>query len=107
MREITDEMVQACRADPNRDAPLVQALLAATDPETGRSISDDDISNDLLIFMLAGHDTTATALTYSLWALGHHPDIAGSRRRGGRRDRPSGADASRCAAVGLHDPGAA
>ena len=25
--------------------------------------------------MLAGHDTTATALTYSLWMLGHHPDV--------------------------------
>ena len=75
MREITDEMVRACRADPARDAPLVQALLAATDPETGRPLSDADISNDLLIFMLAGHDTTATALTYSLWVLGHHPDI--------------------------------
>jgi len=75
MREITDEMVHACREDPTRDAPLVQALIAATDPETGQHLSDDDISNDLLIFMLAGHDTTATALTYSLWILGHHPDI--------------------------------
>jgi len=75
MRKITDEMVHACREDPTRDAPLVQALIAATDPETGRHLSDDDISNDLLIFMLAGHDTTATALTYSLWILGHHPDI--------------------------------
>lgn len=75
MREITDEMVHACREDPTRDAPLVQALIAATDPETGEHLSDEDISNDLLIFMLAGHDTTATALTYSLWILGHHPDI--------------------------------
>ncbi len=75
MRGITDEMVRASRSDPMRDAPLVQALLDATDPENGRPISDDDISNDLLIFMLAGHDTTATALTYSLWILGHHPDI--------------------------------
>jgi cytochrome P450 len=75
MKEITDEMVAACRADPERDAPLVRALMAATDPETGLPISDDDISNDLLIFMLAGHDTTATALTYSLWVLGHHRDI--------------------------------
>nr|WP_225952529.1 cytochrome P450 [Mycobacterium sp. OAS707] len=75
MRKITDEMVHACREDPTRDAPLVQALIAATDPETGQHLSDDDISNDLLIFMLAGHDTTATALTYSLWILGHHPDI--------------------------------
>jgi cytochrome P450 len=75
MREVTDEMVSACRADPTRDAPLVQALIAATDPETGQPISDDDISNDLLLFMLAGHDTTATALTYSLWVLGRHPEI--------------------------------
>lgn len=75
MKEITDEMVRACRADPSRDAPLVRALMAARDPETGLPISDDDISNDLLIFMLAGHDTTSTALTYSLWVLGHHPDI--------------------------------
>jgi cytochrome P450 len=75
MRDVTDEMVRACRADPTRDAPLVQALIAATDPETGQPLSDGDISNDLLIFMLAGHDTTATALTYSLWVLGHHSDI--------------------------------
>jgi cytochrome P450 len=75
MRAITDQMVVACRADPNRDAPLVQALIAASDPQTGQPLSDADISNDLLLFMLAGHDTTATALTYSLWILGHHPDI--------------------------------
>lgn len=75
MRRVTDDILQACRADPSRDAPLVHALIAATDPETGQPLSDDDICNDLLIFMLAGHDTTATALTYALWALGHHPDI--------------------------------
>jgi cytochrome P450 len=75
MRKVTNEMLQACRADPTRDAPLVHALIAATDPETGRSLSNDDICNDILIFMLAGHDTTATALTYSLWILGHHPDV--------------------------------
>jgi cytochrome P450 len=75
MRRVTDDILAACRADPTRDAPLVQALIAATDPETGLPLSDDDISNDLLIFMLAGHDTTSTALTYVLWVLGHHPEV--------------------------------
>jgi cytochrome P450 len=75
MRTVTNEILQACRADPNLDAPLVHALIAATDPETGQSPSDEDICNDLLIFMLAGHDTTATALTYALWAMGHHGDV--------------------------------
>ena len=75
MRKVTSDILKACRDDPTRDAPLVHALIAATDPETGQPISHDDISNDLLIFILAGHDTTATALTYALWALGHHPDV--------------------------------
>ncbi|MGB8406487.1 MAG: cytochrome P450 [Mycobacterium sp.] len=75
MRQMTMDILQECRADPTRDAPLVKALLAATDPDTGRSLSDDDICNDLLIFMLAGHDTTATTLTYALWQLGHHPEM--------------------------------
>lgn len=75
LRKVTDDMLQACRADPTLDAPLVHALIAATDPETGESIPDADIINDLLIFMLAGHDTTATALTHALWLLGHHPDV--------------------------------
>ena len=75
MRQVTMDILQACRADPTRDAPLVQALIAATDPETGRPLSDDDICNELLIFMLSGHDTTATMLTYALWELGHHPDM--------------------------------
>jgi cytochrome P450 len=75
MRQATMDILQACRADPTRDAPLVRALIAATDPDTGRPLSDDDICNELLIFMLSGHDTTATMLTYALWELGHHPDI--------------------------------
>ena len=75
MRGLADDILQACRTDPTRDAPLVHALIAATDPETGQALSDDDICNELLVFLLAGHDTTATTLTYALWALGRHLEI--------------------------------
>lgn len=72
MKAVTSDILRACRADPSIDAPLVHALINASDPETGLALSDDDICNELLVFMLAGHDTTATLLTYALWALGHH-----------------------------------
>ena len=75
LHQLAAEIVQACRADPTRDAPLVHALIAATDPATGQPLSDAQICDELLIFLLAGHDTTATALTYALWALGRHPDL--------------------------------
>ena len=75
LRHLADDVLQACRADPTREAPLVQALIAATDPATGQTLTDEEICSELISFMNAGHDTTATTLTYTLWALGRHPDL--------------------------------
>lgn len=75
IRDLADEILHACRADADREAPLVHALLAATDPETGESLSPSEIRDEMIIFLFAGHDTTATTLSYALWALGHHPDL--------------------------------
>jgi cytochrome P450 len=67
---LADDVLQACRADPTRDAPLVRALIDAADPDTGLALSDEDIRRELVVFLGAGYDTTATTLTYALWALG-------------------------------------
>ena len=75
LRALAAEILSACRADPTRDAPLVRALTQTTDPQTGRRLSDRAIRDELVLFLLAGHDTTSTALTYALWALGHRPDL--------------------------------
>ena len=75
LHRLAAEILAAVRADPARDAPLVRALITAADPQTGQPLSDDDICHELVLFILAGHDTTSTTLTYSLWALGHHPAI--------------------------------
>ena len=75
LHRLAAEILQAVRADPGREAPLVRALIEAIDPETGRPLTDDEICHELVLFLLAGHDTTSTALTYALWSLGHHRDI--------------------------------
>jgi cytochrome P450 len=75
IRQLADEIVQACRTDPTLDAPLVHALIAATDPDTGQPLCDNEIRDEMIIFMFAGNDTTATTLTYALWALGRHQNL--------------------------------
>lgn len=75
LRAMAREVLAGCRADPDCNAPLVQALIAAVDPATGRPLSDDEICDELMVFMFAGHDTTATTLTHALWQLGRHPRI--------------------------------
>ena len=75
LQSLAAEILAAVRADPQVDAPLVRALVDASDPATGRPLTDQEICHELVLFLLAGHDTTSTTLTYALWALGHHPDI--------------------------------
>ena len=75
LHQLAGEILSAARTDPTRDAPLVRALMAATDPQTGQPLSDAEICDELVVFMLAGHDTTSTTLTYALWALGHNSQL--------------------------------
>jgi cytochrome P450 len=70
LHELAAGILDDCRADPDRDAPLVRALIDATDPRSGRPLSDAEICDELVLFMLAGHDTTSTTIAYALWALG-------------------------------------
>ena len=72
---VIEGAIAGYRADPDRDCELVRLLLAARDPETGRPLTHDEVVSDLAVFLIAGHDTTSTTLTYALWALGHHPDL--------------------------------
>jgi cytochrome P450 len=75
LERFAGDVLQACRADPAKPAPLVRALINATDPETGQRLTDADIRDELIIFLLAGHDTTSTLLSYTLWTLGHRIEL--------------------------------
>jgi cytochrome P450 len=54
---------------------MLSRLHAARDPETGQPLSPQEIRDQVLVFLLAGHETTAGALTFTLHLLGRHPDI--------------------------------
>ncbi len=64
--------------EPSYDAErddLVTRLREARDPETGDPISEEEIRDQALIFLMAGHETTAGALTFTLHLLGRHLEI--------------------------------
>ncbi len=62
-------IVENRRAKPSPHPDLLDLLLAARDPETGRMMSDTEVVQNLLTFITAGHETTAVALTWTLWLL--------------------------------------
>ena len=53
---------------------LMHRLMAAQDPETGQSMNDEQLIDNLLTFYLAGHETTAKALTWTLYLLARSPE---------------------------------
>lgn len=52
---------------------LMHRLMGARDPETGQSMNDEQLIDNLLTFYLAGHETTAKALTWTLFLLSRSP----------------------------------
>ena len=58
-------------ADAARD--LLDTLLAAKDPETGRGMSDAEVKANVLTFFFAGQESTATALTWAIYLLSQSP----------------------------------
>jgi cytochrome P450 len=78
--ELIYRMIAERRAD-NRDrGDLLSMLLAATDAEEGEPgktarMSDEQVRDECLTVLLAGHETTANALSFALRLLADHPDI--------------------------------
>jgi cytochrome P450 len=68
---VLDEIIAERRAAPGDD--IVSLLLASRDPETGESLTVKEIRDQAMIFLLAGHETAATSLTFTCYLLGAHP----------------------------------
>jgi cytochrome P450 len=71
--QAVDDIIVNRRAliDSGAEAPrdLLTLLLSARDPESGRGMSDEDMRANILTFILAGHETTANALTWTVYLL--------------------------------------
>ena len=59
---------------------LMNRLMASRDPESGLQMNDEQLIDNLLTFYLAGHETTARALTWTLFLLSIYPEWAEALR---------------------------
>jgi cytochrome P450 len=67
------EIVRA-RADP-RPREDVLSLLVRARHEDGAPMADEEIRDELMTLLIAGHETTATAVAWALHRLSMHPEV--------------------------------
>lgn len=77
VRGVVDSLITARRARPAHEGEqdLLDMLLAARDAESGEPMEEQQIRDELITFMLAGHETTSNALSWTLMLLSQYPDV--------------------------------
>lgn len=70
------DIIQSRREGTESKDDLLQMLLEARDEETGEGMSDRQLRDEVMTMFLAGHETTANALSATLMLLGKYPSVA-------------------------------
>ena len=76
---------------------LATKIMTTTDPETGERFTAEEMVDQVAIFFLAGHETSATALSWALWLLASNPEVQDKVAAEGRAlgDAPTFSDLSK------------
>ena len=82
---------------------VLSRLILARDGEDGHDALDDtELRDQLVTLLLAGHETTATALAWSLFELGRHPALLARSREAARDGDDAWLDAVLKESMRLH-----
>ncbi len=68
--------IQAAKEKTNHRDDILSLLLDARD-EDGQPMSDEEIKDELLTMLFAGHETTASALVWALYWIDQIPQVLG------------------------------
>ncbi|MGZ6213036.1 MAG: cytochrome P450, partial [Candidatus Binataceae bacterium] len=73
LRHVVARIIEERRAAPEGHDDLLSVLMAARDADTNEAMSDQQLRDEVMTLMLAGHDTTATMVAWALLLLAQHP----------------------------------
>ena len=71
--ELIYKVIETRRQSGEDAGDLLSMLLMAQDEETGGAMTDEQIRDECLTLFLAGHETTANALTWTFYLLSQNP----------------------------------
>lgn len=73
--DILFRIISERRKNPTDRGDLLSLLLHARDEDDGAGMSDQQLRDEAMTLFLAGHETTALALSWSWYLLAQHPEV--------------------------------
>jgi cytochrome P450 len=81
MKRVADRAIERRRADGAKPVPdLLDLLLTSEDPASGRKMTTAELRDNLLTFIVAGHETTALTLAWALYLCAFDPVVQAQAR---------------------------
>ncbi len=71
--QLTTERTEAIKAGTAPD-DLATKIMTTTDPQTGEKFTTEEMVDQVAIFFLAGHETSASALAWTLYLMALYPE---------------------------------
>lgn len=75
LNAVISEIIEAYREAGTNSGDMLSMLLAARDQETGDRLSSSQIRDEVMTMLVAGTETTATGLAWTMHLLGKHPEV--------------------------------
>ncbi len=80
-KRLADRSIEARKAEGAKPTPdLLDLLMAGSDPESGRQMTTAELRDNLLTFIVAGHETTALTLSWALYLCAFDPAVQAAAR---------------------------
>lgn len=74
MRKTADDVLNFRKEHPSDRKDLLSAMMSGVDPKTGQKMTDQSITDNLITFLIAGHETTGGTLSFAFYNLLKHPE---------------------------------
>jgi len=73
---IAMKIIEARRRNGSKTTDLLTMLLEARDADTGDGMTDEEIRDEVITILFAGHETVSVTLCWTFLMLSKHPDVA-------------------------------
>ncbi|MEP6885737.1 MAG: cytochrome P450 [Gammaproteobacteria bacterium] len=74
LTKLVAELINRRRIEPQEHFDFLAMLMASRDRDNDEAMSDKELIDEVLTLIVAGHETTAAALTWTWYLISQHPD---------------------------------